>query len=231
MKTRLSKISLTTFLLLALGASANSQQLQTSILVDELESSGCEDLAGRLDAFLNDLRNNPTSVGYAVISANPDVAPRLGWTERFIDGYSRHRGFEESRLIVVRGDLTAPVQIQLWRVPLGAELPVQSASETRYKMGSARKFRLYSDFDEFGPCYTGPPLRILSKYLKADRGLSANIAIGSPSPRSFRVAKKQVIESFENDYKTDPSRLRFFWVRTTYEPAIYELWLIRQKRK
>ena len=225
-RINLSRILLIKLLLLAMSVAAISQE--QAILVDEMDHAGCEDLSARLDFLLNELNNNPSSNGYVVVSSNPDVARRLGWTERFIDGYARYRGFEESRVVVVRGNLLPPRHLQMWRVPPGSELPAQSG-ETRYQMGTARKLELYSDFGEVGPCYTGPPFRILSKYLNSDPDLTANVAIGSPSLTLFRKARDGIIESFKTDYATDPSRLRFFWIHTKYEPNIYELWLIRRR--
>ena len=228
----LTRLFLILLLFLAFSVGANSQESPKAVLIDEFGSIGCEDLSGRLDVFLNELNSKPNSKGYVVISTNPDVAARLAWRERFIDGYARYRRFDENRILIVRGILQEPIQTQMWVIPQGTRFTTQLQSEHRYDLTtSLKKTKFYSDFDDGGPCYTNPPFRILSKYLKANPDLNANIAIGSTSSKSFRKTKEEIIKSFRKDYGTGPSQLRFFWVRTQYEPEIFELWLIRRRAR
>lgn len=228
----LTKIFPIAFLLLALGIGSNAQERPQPVLVDEFGAITCEDLSARLDYFFVELSNDPTSTGYIVMSADAKANPRLLWRELYIDGYPRYRRFDEDRLLVVHGVLNDGVEIQMWKVPLGGELPATTLSERPYELWPSRsKLRLYSDFGEVGPCYTSPPFRLLSKYLLANPELVANIAIGTPTSKSFRAAKQEISARFRDVYKVEPSRLRFFSVRTKYDPEIYEVWLLRRKSK
>jgi hypothetical protein len=224
-----TKICLIVFLFVGGGFSTNGQGPPKAVLVDEFGRVRCEDLSGRLDVFIAELNKDPSSIGYVAVSS----APELAWRERFIDGYARYRAFDESRLVPVRVTLETPNQTQMWRVPAGAELPVETETmiETSAVVNKPRKYRLSSDFVHGGPCYTGPPFRLMSKHLKMHPEYSGNIAIGSPSYKTFRKARDEIRESFQKDYNVNPSRLRFFWIRTLYDPAIYELWLVRRKSR
>ena len=229
---KLPRIYLIAIFIFVFIVGATAQEPPKAVLVDEYGPIGCEDVSGRLDNFLNELRINPDSTGYIVISTNPTFASRLAWQGRFIDGYARYRNFDETRFVIVRSSLQEPIQVQMWRVPADLRFPVATEVESKYELDkSTRKLRLYSDFDDSGPCYTGPPLRLLSKYLKANPEYLSNIAIGSPSTASFRKAKDGIMQSFQKDYGVELSRLRFFWIRTHHDPEIYELWLIGKKPK
>lgn len=226
--TNLFRICLIVFLLIGCGLSTNSQVSPKPVLVDEFGRIECEDLSARLDVFIAELNKHPNATGYIAISSTH----KLDWRERFIDGYARYRAFDENRLLIVRANLKEPTQTQMWSVPFGAELPVERILDTSSGLErSPRKFKLYSDFGNLGACYTGPPFRLMSGYLKGNPGYSGNIAIGSPSEKSFRKAKDQIKRAFSQDYEVDLSRIRFFWIRTEYDPEIHELWLVRRKSR
>lgn len=212
----------------AAAGSGVSQEPPKAILIDEFERIGCEDLSSRLDLLLGEMRNRPDSSGYVVIPSNSE---NVAWREGFIDGYARWRDFEEDRFIVVRGNFQDPPLTQAWLVPAGAESPAVTANDQGYQLdGSPRKVHIFGDFDDPGTChYTGPPFRMLSKYLKANPDRRANIAVGLPSSFQFRDTRKEIIKSFREDYGVDPARLRFFWVRTLWDRGIYEFWLIGKK--
>jgi hypothetical protein len=217
---------------LAFVVSGGAQETPEAVLVDELGPIPCGDLSSRLDGLLNELEKDPNSTGYIVFSDNEEAASRLHWRALFVDGYARFRSFDEDRVVLLQATLDKPIDTQMWRIPAGGNSPVPSAVERPYELdASLRKYRLYSEFEEVGACYTGPPFRVLSKYLQTNPDLVANIAIGAPSAKSFRQAKEETIKLFRVDYGVEPTRLRFFWKQTDYEPPIYELWLLRKKSK
>jgi hypothetical protein len=208
------------------------QEKRDAILIDEFGRIECEDLSGRLDTFLSELASQPGATGYVVVSSNAAVEPRTFWYERFIDGYALFRRFDQRRFLLVSSDLPVSTYVQLWLVPAGVQIPVAIDDDARYiSKPSVKRLRFYSNFGDEGPCYTGPPFRLLSKYLKANPEMDANIALGAMSLKVFQNSKTAIIRSFRDDYSVNTSRLRFFWVRTRYDSDSSELWLIRRKRR
>lgn len=224
---------LTAILVLAFAIQAIGQEPPKPILVDEFANIPCGDLQGRLDVFLQEINRKDGSVGYIVISSDPKQSSRGKVREKFIDGYPRFRQFSENRIKVFRATLSPPLHAQMWLVPFGADFSIQPLPDEEYKItATRRKFVFYSESGEIGACYTGPPFRLLARYLKVNRDYSANIAIGSTSSSSFRESKAETAKLFTNNYGIDRKRLRFFRVRTTDNDwPIYDLWLVRRKSK
>lgn len=231
MKANYKALFAAAILVLLVSSNDMGQEQPKAILVDEFGTIACGDLSARLDTFIAAIKEKPAYNGYIVISSNFRLAPRLAWREKFIDGYARYRGFKENRFILIRGKLPDQIQTQFWLALAGTQLPFEDKPESNFTLPpDVRKLKLYSDFEDGGPCYTRPPFRILSKYLKTSPGVNANIVIGAPSARSFSKAKEDINELFSKEYGIAPGRLRFFRGQSRYE-LVYELWLIRRKRK
>jgi hypothetical protein len=206
---------------------AVSQEPPKAVLVDELPIDvNCEELSARLDNFINELGTRPDATGYAIIGSAPAKPGSGRYLERYIDGYPRYRGFDETRLDVRRSNFPGQ-SIKLWMVPLGATFEVP-ASDYSFP-GVNRKTEISSNWDQFGPCYTGQPFRLLSRYLKSDLDLAANIAIGSPSTKEYLAERKKITERYAHEYGVSSSRLRFFRMRGRYFTNVYELWLLKPK--
>lgn len=205
----------------------SSGQKPHAELFDEYDNITCEDVSARLDALISELGKRPDVTGYVVIAKDPNNLGRGGARERYIDGYARYRRFDEARLKVVRADEIG-TRTRVWLVLPGAEFEVR---EVAYDMpAELRKLQLYSDVGDIGPCYTGPPLRLLAKYLKANPDTTANIAIGTPSAKSYAAERTNISNLFDKTYGVSSSRIRFFQVPGRFYSNSYELWIVSRKR-
>jgi hypothetical protein len=217
--------------LICFAVATAAQEQPKAVLVDEFGNITCGDLSARLDNFIFELQQKPNSVGYVVLSADPTTSSAAN--EKYIDGYARWRRFDEERLLIATAKLPSAIKAQLWLLPTAAELPTHlELSSTRTLPHSTRKIRLFSLFGEYGPCYTGAPLRLASNYLSSEPGVIANIVIGSKTQRGFKKARFKTIRLFRDKYGIAETRLKFFWTRTEYEPEgsdIGELWIIRKR--
>lgn len=214
-------------LLVSTFSSVSNSQTSETILVDEFDKNvSCEDLSSRLDVFIAALTKNPDAIGYVVIgidSQDPDHSLKR---ERYVDGYARYRAFDEARLNVARGT-TRDSHVMFWLVPPGAKFEVPDPS---YELASdRRKTRLYSDLWDAGACYTGPPLRLLSNYLKSNPGTVANIAIATPSAKAFTEERANIAKLFDEKYNVRSTRIRFFRHPVRTYSNGYELWILKKK--
>jgi hypothetical protein len=89
------------------------------VRVDEFGKIANDDLKLRLDSFFNELNADPTSTGVIINYGTAREAQRI---ERVIQGHITFRGFDASRIQLVRGGGTATNTV-LWRVPAGATPP------------------------------------------------------------------------------------------------------------
>lgn len=93
----------------------------TSELVDEFGALPNDDIRGRLDNFFTVLNNNPNNQGYII---NYGTDRQITARERLITNHITLRGFDRSRITLVRGgDTGAGPNTRLYRVPPGAANP------------------------------------------------------------------------------------------------------------
>jgi len=91
------------------------------VLVDEFGALPNDDIRGRLDIFFQELSNNPNNQGYII---NYGTDRQIAARERLITNHITLRGFDRSRITLVRGgDTGAGVNTKLYRIPPGAENP------------------------------------------------------------------------------------------------------------
>jgi hypothetical protein len=221
---------LTLGLVLFVAGSTVGQEPPKAVLLDEFARlSCCCDLSGRIDMLLSELGANPGSIGYIVIPEPLNESQT--WRERFLDGYIRYRGFDESRVILVRkSGLVDPLHTQLWVVPPGASMEGNFVENDKYVLPlGKRKFRFYDGTFDDPLCYTTPPLRLTAKYLRAAVDLTANIAIGAPTSKLAEEEKRKIIDRFKTEYDVDPTRLRFFRIRGKFYDVVHEIWLVRRQ--
>jgi hypothetical protein len=95
-------------------------------LIDEFGRLGHCDLTSRFDVFLQELSQNPSSVGYVIVYQGTDVLPASydsPGMERMFVNHMYFRNFDPSRVVVINGGFSAEVRTELWIVPPGGEEP------------------------------------------------------------------------------------------------------------
>lgn len=92
-----------------------------AVLVDEFGALPNDDIRGRLDNFFTELNNNPNNQGYII---NYGTDRQIAARERLITNHITLRGFDRSRITLVRGgDTGAGASTKLYRIPPGAANP------------------------------------------------------------------------------------------------------------
>lgn len=224
MKNRLS------FLIFLFTVAAIGQETPKPRLIDEFARlSCCCDLSARMDLLFAELRANPGSIGYVVVAQLPSGT--LHWRENYFDGYVGYRGFDEDRVMIVRKPgVQDPLATEVWIVPPGASMNGTFAGEESYVLDTNKRKVLFYNGD-YGDslCYNEPPFRLLAKYLQADPGWKANIAIGATTKREYEGEQKAVVDRFRAFYGVDSNRLRFFRIRGKFYSTVHEIWLVRNR--
>ena len=91
-------------------------------LSDEFGPLTADDLKARLDPFFSQLQNDPASRGVIINSGTDrEVARQL----RNINRAAKFRGYDLTRVTIIRGDNTPGTRTRLYIVPAGAEAPTQ----------------------------------------------------------------------------------------------------------
>ncbi len=208
------------------------QQEPTANLIDEFGKVACEELIARQDNFMGLLKNDPSAIGYAVIYSKKDDHIKILRDERFISGHIEFRGFDEERLLIIRGKESEDFQIQFWKVPAGAEKPDFKESRQNFSLSAIRKpFIFNSTGWEGGPCSIGLQLKTYSNYLTANPNAHGNIVVFAKSRNEFQEEREKISDKLTKNYKISMNQLRFFHQMIKDEYSYTELWLVPPKKK
>ncbi|PYS99555.1 MAG: hypothetical protein DMF63_10735 [Acidobacteria bacterium] len=228
----LLKVFSISILLLALGIQTNSQGTNEAVLVDEYDSTPCDDFLGRLDFFLGEMRLHPDSKGLIVIS-NPAEERADGVMLQWMMEYQfEFRAFDSSRIEIVRAD-GDKFHHEFWRIPPGAATPKIENSGFGYRMSDTvtKPFMLANE-TKFGTqiCPEIDDQRLFVEFLKANPSARGNIVVRDDSDENARKKARSILWKFKTKYGISRKRLRTFTARLT-QPAsndepIVEYWYL-----
>ena len=138
-------LSVTFLLLFSLGAFAQGSEAR---LREEFGNVPCDDLIARLDMFLAEVHNEPSSRGVVVLyegkywsyEKEKLVRPVFGEVQmraNLIRSHFSFRGFPTDRILFVSGGFRDEHHAELWLVPPGAPLPKPKPSlkSVQYRKG------------------------------------------------------------------------------------------------
>ncbi|PYS99554.1 MAG: hypothetical protein DMF63_10730 [Acidobacteria bacterium] len=225
-----SKISCILVLLTILSMNGQGQWLPKPILIDEHRSLPCDDLMSRWDAFYMELNDNPNSTGFIVIANRAEKRRESVLRQLWIERYTRYRGFDLSRIKIVRTLSDADLRISYWRVPTGASEPTVSV-DASYEIPRTLKPFLFgsSDFPDMPECSEIDDGRILARFLTANPSSRANLVFRARSIQRAGKEAAEVVSNLVKQYGVSRSRIRVFLRRDRSQPDQYpmsEYWFL-----
>lgn len=122
---------------------------ENSKLLDEFGRLTECDLRGRYDVFLAELAQNPESQGYIMIYQGGDVLPAnydSPVAERMFRNHMMFRGFDPSRVTLIKGGFRDEGMTQLWIVPPGAVPPSPEDSLPKPEIPTDKTFLFDRDY-------------------------------------------------------------------------------------
>jgi len=213
-----------------------AQDKPKAILLTEMDDITCEMLLAELDQVLVELQKSPDSIGYAVIYSEA-AGLRKEMYEDTIKAHVRIRGFEQDKLKVIRATGKTGAKIQLWLVPIGAEMPkfTKTKWDFTYPKGT-KPFIFSSTGDNDGICSSYEYLRLnnFAERLEANPEARGNFVIKSRSNVVFNKEKASILKILVGKYKVSIRRLRFFHVRkklSGYLDPRVRVWLLPNKKR
>ena len=125
-----------------------------AIMIDAFGTLTAEHRSARLDAFLQDLSQNPGSVGYVFLYCGKRC--RYGEIEahqRGIEIKIALRNFDRSRLVVLNAGFRDEFSTELWLVPQGIGAPRPKSTVNirfvEFSKSTGRTFEAYDCCDDF----------------------------------------------------------------------------------
>lgn len=225
------KILLTLFLFVFTFQISFGQEKPTARKIDEFGKLNCEDFWARIDSFHNELLSQPTSIGYAVINRNSqnkdDV--KLGLLRRNQTFGLLEKRLGNNRFRVVKKD-SEDFSIELWVVPLGAEIPFEFDENWKTDFPQFLKPKVYTRTWENGDICPNVSLISFAEMLLNDKNLSGNIVVFTQTKKQFNQSKKEVLDNFAKNYNIPANRFRTFFINDQPFEGI-EYWLVPKKKR
>lgn len=183
------------------SAEISVYELPKPILADKFTHGNCEEVLARMDYFLTQLNNDPSSQGYILIYGLPRAVRR---SERIIRNSIKFRNYDPSRITLINGGGNGKrAAIEMWSVPPGATPPLPNVPDEEKPDTEPQKEAVYttkpyifgSQFvDGVGGCID--EFYDLESYAEAIKEKSknrGNIVIYETSQKLFRQTEKEVL--------------------------------------
>ena len=216
----LPRIILISILLLTFGVSANSQEPQQAVLVDEFEIEKCSVLRGRIDEFLRNIADSPGAKGIVITRDLPEKKVRSIVREELVKAQIEYRKFDASRISYVRTIHQGELKTEFWSLPNSATATeIRDRDDSYFLPGVTKPFLLLYD-DEYneGECYDLNEAQIVSYFLKGNPGSRSNIVIYASTIREARNREKKLLFALKSKYGIPTKRIRTFIKVTPRDP-------------
>lgn len=203
-------------------------------LVRKFDDVGCELFLALHDGFMAELQRNPESMGYVVIyGPAKDLQTKLTY-ESWALGNINFRGFEKSRMKVVRAEIRPAFKIEFWSVPPGAIRPFSEVEWSFVLPESTKPFIFHDSESSEGSCPTGQMVIFFADLLTANPTAQGNIVIRSLTRKAFDMQRREITTELVTRNKIQRNRLRFFFVRDRKTlcaiSACAEFWAVPQHK-
>ena len=126
-------------MIICISSYAFAQQSSKAELIDEFENFNCEEFKARMDNFYIHLNDNSSAKGYLVISGNKTQTTRKLAAELLLESAVVARAYDRSRIQVIKGPESGPVNIKLWSVPAGGRETRLSRKQVGANVPKGRK--------------------------------------------------------------------------------------------
>jgi hypothetical protein len=225
-----------------------SQEKPKAVLLDEFGKFCSEEFSARLDAYISELFNNPTSAGYIVFYGEKTLPEAKNQHYSNATKYlTRFRRIDMSRIMILRGENRNEMLTQFWIVPVGAIPPKPEKAFVESKITSTKLFdNGYADFNrdagnldiyvngflDLG-CDFSPNRDAFAKILLSNRNLNGYLIIytksGKGRKRAAQVANFALKELIR-DFNVPRIRLKTLYGGNREAPEI-EFWLVPKNDK
>jgi hypothetical protein len=220
------------FFLIFFTVATAAQEPPKALMVDEFGVLGCESWLVRLDFYFNELRADPASTGWIIISGPSDKKQTVLFRQSFIEQHAKWRGFDISRVHFARAISNQEFAYQLWRIPPGATAPEIPGGEMSLSIDSNLKPFMMGERLKFGDpiCPNPDEGEVFAKFLVANPSARGNLVVKGTSLERARAEARKTLRTFSAKHGVARARLRAFAAKLTKgrdeDEAIIEFWYL-----
>lgn len=229
---KLTKIFFILTILFASFQICSAQEKPKAILSDKFGRVVEEQFYAFIDSFMQDLERDKIYQGYVVIHPTKDSIKRDFSRERRYETIIKNKislqGFDKNRITIVRGDEKDETEIELWKIPSGAEKPFSIEEKWVDIPDDLSKAFVFGSvyIDEVFPNFIP---EFYSDHIKNNANLRGHIVIFNKSKSDSISEANKWLKIFTEDYKVPRNRLKVFFGKNNASVDT-EFWLVPQKK-
>ena len=199
-------------------------------LIEQFGKIPCEDLRGRLDLLLLELREHPEDQGYAVIYGNAGEIRTNTIYEGMIRGHLewRSREFDRDRVKIVRATLSDRFRIELWRIPIDTDHHFETA-EWSFRVPESTGPFIFHRYPSEDNCPYDYSIEYFAEFLRSNPNAKGKIVIRGRSTKVVSDRKRQIQDDLSTRYKIDSTQLMISLVTRSYltkDNITVEYWFV-----
>lgn len=228
---KLHQLFLTFLLLFAAFQFCLSQEKPKAVLDDKFGAIINDDLLARIDGFFQNITADKNSKGYIIVHGTKNNSLLKYTFERHIKGCFRWANFPENNFTFVLAEDRDKFEVELWKVPNGAEKPQFIETPRDYKILELTKpryvYKLNID-DSYCPLFFN--MEFYSNLLKANPNLIGKIIIYEKALKNYQKEKLKYSRELVKTYRISPQQMIFVRGKYYGEPDA-EFLLVPKKKK
>lgn len=235
-------ISLILIILFASHQICLGQDKSEAVLFNSFNKVVEEDVAARLEAFIQELTKNQNLQGYVVIHPEKNSIKQNFRMERryerFIKKIISILKFDKNRIDFVQTKESETIEIEFWKIPTGAEKPFSVEDKwAEIPPNLTKPFVFgFTYIDEVFPNFVP---EFYADYIKNNENLRGHIVVFNQSREGAKIQADQWIKILTEEYKVPRNRLKIFFGKENGSivylgkgilPVEVEFWLVPTKR-
>ncbi len=227
---KLRKILLILICLFAILQTSFGQEKPQAILIDKFGKIINDDLLARFDSFYFSIYDT-NSKGYVIVHGTKDDPLTKYTFERHIKGCFRMGKRSDENFIFALAEDRDKFEVEIWKVPNGAEKPQFIDMPRDYKLDELTKPRIVHKLniaDEYCPLFFD--MEFYSKFLKANPNIIGKIIIYEKSLKNYQRERLKYLRDLTKTNGVALQQISF--VRGKYYGETdAEFWLVPQSKK
>lgn len=220
------------------------QEKPEPILATESFGRQCsEELMNRYDIFLTEVYNQANSIGYIIFYGDKSLEGRnLNYITYLTQIYPQYRGYDKSKIVLLRGENQDEMKIQFWAVPPAATPPKPEKDFVKAKITSTTRFdRTWADFNKWSGkrdiyfngflelgCDFSPNVSTFAKTLSLNPELTGYLIVYTEFGKGTKHGNQVVnfaLKDLIQNHKVPRNRLKAIYGGNRKNPEI-ELWFV-----
>ena len=212
-----------------------AQEKPKAVLFDKFNHTVVGELWARIETFVQELKQEPNLQGFVVIYPKKDlVKPDFRDFKRYARDINnriyQQSAVDENRIFIVRSKEKDSLEVELWKVPLGAEKPFLIEDKWASPLPDLTKAFVFDTIylEEIYPTFRP---KLYANLINTNPNLRGHIVAHGNYKEYVLNDANNWVKSLTDDYKIPRNRLKVFFKKIKSNNYYVEFWLVPERKK